>query len=99
MSNRGLSHATPSSTARALFEFGIIPKMGVSKPCVYVIELNDAVRNDKKFVAKNPVMRPDKVCVYVGSTGRDPDIRFAQHLDGYKSCRYCLLYTSPSPRD
>ena len=72
----------------ALFGFGIIPGMGVSQPCVYVIELNDAVRNDKKFVTKNPEMRSDKVCVYVGSTGRDPDIRFVQHLEGYKSCRY-----------
>ncbi len=72
----------------ALFGFGIIPKMGVSKPCVYVIELNDAVRNDRKFAAKNPEMRRDKSCVYVGSTGRDPDMRFAQHLEGYKSCRY-----------
>lgn len=62
--------------------------MGDSKPCVYVIELNDAVRHDRKFRAKNPDMRDDKVCVYVGSTGRDPNIRFAQHREGYKSCKY-----------
>ena len=34
--------------------------MGVSKPCAYVIELNDAVRNDKKFRPKNPESKDDK---------------------------------------
>ena len=62
--------------------------MGVSKPCVYVIELNDAVRNDKKFRAENPEMEDDKPCVYVGSTGRDPETRFAQHLQGYKHSKF-----------
>jgi hypothetical protein len=73
---------------RLSFGIGIIPTMGASKSCVYVIELNDAVRNDKKFLAMNPDMKEDKLCVYVGSTGHDPDIRFAQHLEGYKSCKY-----------
>ena len=68
--------------------FGIIPTVGVSTPCVYVIELNDAVRSVRKFVAKNPEMQKDKVCVYVGHTGHDPEVRFAQHLKGYKSCKY-----------
>ena len=30
--------------------------MEPSRPCVYVIQLNDIVRNDKKFLAKNPDM-------------------------------------------
>lgn len=68
--------------------FGIIRPVGASLPCVYVIQLNDAVRNDKKFLAKNPDMEKDKVCVYVGYTGHDPEVRFAQHLEGYKSCKY-----------
>jgi len=68
--------------------FGIMPTVGVSTPCVYVIELSDAVRTDRKFLAKNPEMEEGKVCVYVGSTGHDPDVRFAQHLQGYKSCKY-----------
>jgi hypothetical protein len=62
--------------------------MEPSKPCVYVIQLNDIVRNDKKFIAENPDMEEDKVCVYVGSTGHPPEVRFAQHLEGYKSCKY-----------
>jgi len=68
--------------------FGIIPPVGMSTPCVYVIELNDDIRSNKKFLAKNPEMKEDKVCVYVGSTGLDPERRFAQHLEGYKSCKY-----------
>jgi len=67
---------------------GIIPTMGTSKRCVYVIELNDAVRNNKTFLAKNPEMKEDKACVYVGSTGRDPETRFAEHLKGYRSSKY-----------
>ena len=67
---------------------GIISTMGASKRCVYVIELNEAVRKNKTFLAKNPEMKEDKVCVYVGSTGRDPETRFAQHLRGYKSSKY-----------
>ena len=62
--------------------------MEPSRPCVYVIQLNDIVRNDKKFLAKNPDMEEDKVCVYVGSTGRDPETRFAQHLEGYRGSKY-----------
>ena len=62
--------------------------MGLSVPCVYVIELNEAVRREKKFLAKNPEIKDDKVCVYVGSTGHNPEQRFAQHLEGYKSCKY-----------
>ena len=62
--------------------------MAASKPCVYVIELNPAVLKDKKFVAKNPEMKEGKLCIYVGSTGIDPEVRFTQHLTGYKSCKY-----------
>ena len=82
----------PAFVAIAGVGIGIIPIMAVSKPCVYVIELNDAVRDDKKFVAKNPEMRVEKVCVYVGHTGRDPEVRFAQHLEGYKSCNYVTKF-------
>ena len=65
-----------------------MPSVEPSKPCVYVIELNDAVRKDKKFLARNPEMKEHKICVYVGSTGRDPEMRFAQHLKGYRSSKY-----------
>jgi hypothetical protein len=67
---------------------GIMQSMASSKPCVYVIELNPAVLKDKKFVAKNPEMKEGKLCIYVGSTGIDSEVRFTQHLTGYKSCKY-----------
>lgn len=73
---------------RSLLCIGIIQHMAAAKPCVYVIELNPAVLSDKKFVAKNPEMKEGKLCIYVGSTGIDPEVRFTQHLTGYKSCKY-----------
>lgn len=33
-----------------------------------------------------------KPCVYVGMTGRDPDLRFDQHKAGIKSNRLVRLY-------
>jgi predicted GIY-YIG superfamily endonuclease len=44
---------------------------------VYVIELDDAKRRGA-----------DKPALYVGATGREPEIRFCQHLHGYKSSRH-----------
>ena len=55
---------------------------------VYVIELDSAVRNVRKFADANPGARLDKPCLYVGSTGLDPEERFAQHLAGYKAARF-----------
>ena len=64
---------------------GILKAMATSKPCVYVIELKRTVLKNKKFLEKNPDMKKGKLCVYVGSTGIDPEERFAQHKRGYKS--------------
>ena len=50
--------------------------MATSKPCVYVIELESGVLKNKKFLEKNPDMKKGKLCVYVGSTGIDPEERF-----------------------
>lgn len=55
---------------------------------LYVIELDREVLARKKFVAANPDHRPDKPCVYVGSTWLTPEARFAQHKSGVKSNRY-----------
>lgn len=77
-----------SMTTGMSVRLGIMQPMASSKPCVYVIELNPAVLKDKKFVAKNPEMKEGKLCIYVGSTGIGPEVRFTQHLTGYKSCKY-----------
>jgi predicted GIY-YIG superfamily endonuclease len=55
---------------------------------VYVIELDKAVLQSKDFLAKNPGHDPAKTCLYVGMTGKTPEERFAQHKEGFKSCRF-----------
>ena len=54
---------------------------------VYVIRLRDEVLKDGKFREANPQHDPRKPCVYVGCTARDPEVRLAQHLEGYRSAR------------
>ena len=55
---------------------------------LYVIALDKAVLERKKFRERNPDYIEGKPCSYVGITGRDPDIRYAQHKDNYKANRY-----------
>ncbi len=50
-----------------------------------MIRLDDQVVNKPKYSGLNPNYRPGKPCMYVGSTALDPDARFKQHLNGYKS--------------
>ena len=51
---------------------------------VYVIELRREVMERGRFARKNPELRVDKPCVYVGQTAHTPEERFAQHLEGDK---------------
>lgn len=55
---------------------------------VYVIELDDAVLEKKKFLEANPHYRGKKGCLYVGMTGLSPEERFEQHKRGYKSGKF-----------
>ncbi len=59
---------------------------------VYVIELNKAVLSERRFEEENPDCDPSKACLYVGMTGLDPDERFRNHKDGYKSNKYVEKY-------
>jgi len=59
---------------------------------VYVIKLDGAVLNHRKFKEANPQHHPLKACVYVGMTGLSPKERFAQHKKGYKSGKYVHQY-------
>jgi len=59
---------------------------------VYVIELDRAVRQIRKFRDANPEMKALTPCVYVGSSTRTPDQRFDQHKEGYKSNRYAKKF-------
>ena len=59
---------------------------------VYVIELDEAVLREKKFVLANPERDPYLSCLYVGMTGLDPEVRFENHKRGYKANRYAQKY-------
>lgn len=57
-------------------------------PYVYVIELDSAVATRRRFRAANPGMPAGATCFYVGSTFRNPTLRFDQHKEGYKANKY-----------
>jgi hypothetical protein len=54
--------------------------------------LDPKVLNDKRFIEKNPNYVEGRPCVYVGMTGRTPEIRFEQHKSGYKAAKYAKKY-------
>jgi len=53
---------------------------------VYVVELATEVRRDRRFIRQNRYTKPDQTCLYVGSTGLDPEVRYVNHLRGHKGC-------------
>lgn len=56
--------------------------------CVYVVQLDEAVRSDTAFALANRECRSEKPCLYVGLTGLTPEVRFARHLAGVQSSSY-----------
>ena len=55
---------------------------------VYVIRLDDAVLQSRKFRLRNPDMIPSLACFYVGQSCHPPETRFWQHKKGYKCNRF-----------
>ncbi len=55
---------------------------------VYVVLLEDCVRQYHRVQSLNPAADPAKPCVYVGLTGLAPIERFWNHKDGHKSSWY-----------
>ena len=57
---------------------------------IYVIELKPSLLGKRQIVAANPGYRysEDRPLLYVGMTGRSPELRYAQHCSGYKASRY-----------
>ena len=53
--------------------------------CVYVIELDAAVRQRRRLQRLNPDADPEMPCVYVGMTGLTPEERFENHKSGYRA--------------
>ena len=68
--------------------------MKSTKPtyCIYVIELNKKVLENKKFRKENPNYVDGKPCVYVGYTSRTPEIRLNQHLNGERNKKGYRLF-------
>ena len=59
---------------------------------MYVIELDQRVLDEFKFVRANPGHRFGMACLYVGMTGLDPDLRFDRHKAGIQSNKYVFDY-------
>jgi hypothetical protein len=53
---------------------------------VYCVELHTSVRGTRRFQRQNRYTTPAMTCLYVGSTGLEPAVRFANHLRGHKGC-------------
>lgn len=66
------------------------PPKGHHHFSVYVVELDDGVKQVGRFAEENPNMK--KGCLYVGQTWHPPKKRLQQHLDGYKSCPLVRKY-------
>jgi hypothetical protein len=54
---------------------------------VYVVELDRAVLENRRFRDANPDRHPDGDCFYVGMTGLSPERRFENHKRNIKAGR------------
>ena len=68
------------------------PKKSEARYSIYVIELDKAILDHKKFMKENPDYIPGQPCVYVGMTVHTPEERFAQHKAGYKAAKFARKY-------
>ena len=59
---------------------------------IYVVELAASVRRERQFIRQNRSTKPGVICLYVGSTGLDPEARFENHLRGHKGCPLVRAY-------
>ena len=59
---------------------------------LYVVELDEAVLCEPRFMRENPACDEGKACYYVGMTGLSPQQRFANHKAGYKANRFVEKY-------
>jgi hypothetical protein len=67
-------------------------KQAKARHHVYVIELDEKVLREPKFLRANPGYRLGMACLYVGMTGLDPDLRFDRHKAGIQSNRFVFDY-------
>lgn len=55
---------------------------------LYAVRLKATVLEDSRFREANPDYEEGRPVIYVGMTGRSRELRFHQHLAGYKASRY-----------
>ena len=60
--------------------------------CPYVVSLESAVMETRKFAEKNPAYRPGQPCYFVDVTDLAPDLRFDQHMAGIKDNAVVRMY-------
>jgi hypothetical protein len=83
---------------------------GPHRHSVYVIELDPAIYNSRRFRKANPGHDITKPCVYVGCTGLTPEERFARHKAGIRANKFVqrfgvrllpklYAYANPMPYD
>ena len=85
MSERQQSAGPASKKKRGKKRAKKAPPSPQRRDNVYVIELDDAIRELPKFREVNPNARLDLPCLYVGMTGLTPEQRFANHKAGKKA--------------
>jgi predicted GIY-YIG superfamily endonuclease len=59
---------------------------------VYVVSLESAVVETRKFAEKNPGYLPGQPCYFVDVTDLAPDLRFDQHMAGIKDNAFVRMY-------
>jgi hypothetical protein len=70
----------------------VIPSTRRHHHHVYVVELDDRVRNEPRFRKANPDHQLGKPLVYVGMTATGPDLHFDKHKAGFKANRFVQFY-------
>ena len=82
-----LEHRSTGRAKNLLLE--LRPSPPERSHCIYVIELDDAVRQESRFRNENEdQLRTGLPALYVGMTNRTPEERYAQHKSGVKSARF-----------
>jgi len=88
-----LTHRRGKEVKQLLLE--LRPELRQRSHNVYVVELDEAVRKDKSFREKNEEqLDTGNPCFYVGMTGLDPELRYANHKAGTKHSRLVKKYGS-----
>ena len=80
-SKEGRREREGGSTPRTLFTNKAMKK----NKNVYVVELDESVKANKKFMKANVGHDPTLPGLYVGRTGLPPEKRFQKHKEGHKS--------------